>query len=147
MTERIGASDLLRDTAYFVSLARRAALTSDDPAVREKAMRLGPVARELKEIANGQPRDLAAAPAPVAAPKPSANAPVPPAAAASDFRTLIDAAAQKREPAAALRSDSLDRTTVALSMAQGGANGIEIAKSLGMTRGEVDLILSIARQK
>jgi hypothetical protein len=32
-------------------------------------------------------------------------------------------------------------------MARGGANPVEIAKSLGLTRGEVDLIITIANQK
>ena len=69
------------------------------------------------------------------------------AGSAPDFQNLMDAAATKRDPAAALMSDSLDRTTVALSMARGGANPVEIAKSLGLTRGEVDLIITNANQK
>jgi hypothetical protein len=139
MSNPISSVDLLRSTAYITSLARRVALDSNDPAVREKALKLSPVVRELKQLVDGPTEN--AAPAPAAS---TVNAP--------DFQALVNVAGQKFEktpdaPAASLRSDSMDRIGVALSMAQGGANGIEIAKSLGLTRAEVDLILSIASQK
>ncbi len=141
MTAPVSSADLLRGTAYLASLARRAALASNDPAAREQALKLAPVAQELKVLARdaGQP---VAGPTPVAT-QPSAVG----AVSAPDFQILMDAAAKKRGPAAALLNDLLDRTTVALSMAQGGANPVEIAKSLGLTRGEVDLIVNIAEQK
>ena len=140
MTAPVSSADLLRGTAYLASLARRAALASDDPIAREQALKLAPVAQELKELAHGghpstslrSAQDARRAVGAVSAP---------------DFQILMDAAATKRDPAAALMSDSLDRTTVALSMARGGANPVEIAKSLGLTRGEVDLIITIADQK
>ena len=165
MTAPVSSADLLRGTVYLASLARRAALASDDPIAREQALKLAPVAQELKELARdaGQP---AAGPPPPSARFASGQAlqlraghPERSAAklkdarrevgavSAPDFQILMDAAATKRDPAAALMSDSLDRTTVALSMARGGANPVEIAKSLGLTRGEVDLIITIANQK
>lgn len=136
MTAPVSSVDLLRGTAYLAALARRAALASNDPAAREQAIKLAPVAQELKEMARG------------AAPDPAAPRPSPVAAvSAPDFQALMDAAAKKREPASRLASDSLDRAAVALSMARGGANPVEIARSLGLTRGEVDLIINIANQK
>ncbi len=127
------SSDLLRGTAYLAALARRAAFTSNDPAAREQALKLTPVAKELKGLAN-QMRNTAPPPAPAAV-------------SAPDFQALMAAAAKKQEPVTTLISDSLDRFDVALSMARGGSNALEIAKSLGLTRGEVDLIINIASQK
>ena len=171
MTAPVSSADLLRGTVYLASLARRAALASDDPIAREQALKLAPVAQELKELARGAGRPAADPPPPSAilrqaqddssgqalqlrAGHPERSAAklkdarrAVGAVSAPDFQILMDAAATKRDPAAALMSDSLDRTTVALSMARGGANPVEIAKSLGLTRGEVDLIITIANQK
>ncbi len=141
MTTPISSVDLLHSTVYLASLARRAALASNDPTAREQALKLAPVAQELKKLARDA-GPTAAGPTPVAAQLPAVGA-----VSAPDFQVLMDAAAKKRDPAAALMNDSLDRTTVALSMARGGANPVEIAKSLGLTRGEVDLIVNIADQK
>jgi len=163
MTAPVSSADLLRGTAYLASLARRAALASNDPTAREQALKLAPVAQELKVLARdaGQP---AAGRTPPSASSgqalqlrgggPSTSLSFVQdarravgAVSAPDFQILMDAAAKKRDPAAALMNDSLDRTTVALSMARGGATPVEIAKSLGLTRGEVDLIVNIADQK
>lgn len=157
MSDSINPVDLLRSTAYVASLARRAALESPDPALREKALRLTSVTRELKDLAQTNPAaaPAQAAPAPAAQPagtskltaavKP-AQPPAPP-----EFQALINAASRKYQTNAdlspALRGDPNDRMNVALSMARGGTNVVEIAKSLGLTRGEVDLILNIANQK
>jgi hypothetical protein len=137
MSDSLPPIDFLRGTAYVASLARRAALESSDQAVRDKALRLTSVTRELKQLAQSSPTFV----------------PTGATASSPEFQTLINAASKKFEPSAAnelapaFRSSPLDRVEVALNMAQGGANPIEIAKSLGLSRGEVDLILNIASQK
>ncbi len=149
MSDSLSPVDLLRSTAYIASIARRVALESNNPAVREKALKLAPIARELKQLADTP----ATAPTPIIAPSTSAPAPAATTVNAPDFQVLVNVASKKLDPkpeapaAASLKSDSMDRIGVAISMAQGGANGVEIAKSLGLTRAEVDLILSIASQK
>lgn len=140
MTNPVSSStDLLRGTAYLASLARRAALASNDLAAREQALKLTPVTNGLKDLAR-QTNEVKPA---------SSDAASPPVAAVSapDFQALMAAAAKKQGSVTALAGDSMDRFEVALSMARGGSNAIEIAKSLGLTRGEVDLILNIANQK
>lgn len=146
MTNRVSSSsDLLRGTAYLAALARRAALASDDPVAREQALKLTPVANGLKNLAR---QTNEAKPASSGAASTPFNRHTPPAAvSAPDFQALMAAAAKKQGPLTALASDSMDRFDVALSMARSGSNAIEIAKSLGLTRGEVDLIINIANQK
>lgn len=153
MSDRLSSVDLLRSTAYIASLARRAAMESNNPAVREKALKLAPIARELKQLADAPAVAPVVTPgvaplAPMAAPAPVTTVDAP------DFQALVTVASKKLDPKpeaptalTSLKSDSMDRIGVALSMAQGGANGVEIAKSLGLTRAEVDLILNIASQK
>lgn len=152
MSDRLSSVDLLRSTAYIASLARRAAMESNNPAVRERALKLAPIARELKQLADTPAVAPVTTPsvtpaAPTAAPAPMTTVDAP------DFQALVNVASRKLDPkpeapaVASLKSDAMDRIGVALSMAQGGANGVEIAKSLGLTRAEVDLILNIASQK
>ncbi len=132
MSDAVSASELLRNTTYLMSLARRAALTSPDAAERQRAVQLGTVLRELKA--------LGATP-PTAVPAESMQP-------GEGFGRLLEAARGRSAPAAQRPAgDPLERTTVALGMAQAGAQQLDIAKALGMSRGEVDVILNIARQQ
>lgn len=132
MSDAVSASELLRNTTYLMSLARRAALTSPDAAERQRAVQLGSVLRELKALGA----------------TPATAVPAENMRAGEGFGRLLDAARGRSEPAAQrLAGDPLERTTVALGMAQAGAQQLDIAKALGMSRGEVDVILNIARQQ
>ena len=132
MSDAVSAGELLRNTTYLMSLARRAALSSPDAAERQRAVQLGSVLRELKALGGAAP----------------AAAPAEALRAGEGFDRLLAAARGRNEPAAQRPvGDPLERTTVALGMAQAGAQQLDIAKALGMSRGEVDVILNIARQQ
>ncbi len=132
MSDAVSAGELLRNTTYLMSLARRAALSSPDAAERQRAVQLGSVLRELKALGGAAP----------------AAAPAEALRAGEGFDRLLAAARGRSEPAAQRPAgDPLERTTVALGMAQAGAQQLDIAKALGMSRGEVDVILNIARQQ
>jgi len=132
MSDAVSAGELLRNTTYLMSLARRAALSSPDAAERQRAVQLGSVLRELKALGGATP----------------AAAPAEALRAGEGFDRLLAAARGRSEPAAQRPAgDPLERTTVALGMAQAGAQQLDIAKALGMSRGEVDVILNIARQQ
>ncbi|MEK7808287.1 MAG: hypothetical protein AAB571_04380 [Chloroflexota bacterium] len=127
MIKPISSVELLRETTQLISLARRAAMNSTDPAMREKALQLAPVAQEIKAIAKRE-------------------SPTPPVSTVSapEFQTLIQAASKKHE---SRTDDHLDRITLVLGMAQGGASPVEIARTFGLTRGEVELMLNVEKQK
>ncbi|MEY4233620.1 MAG: hypothetical protein RL635_587 [Chloroflexota bacterium] len=132
MSDAVSAGELLRNTTYLMSLARRAALSSPDAAERQRAVQLGSVLRELKALGGAAP----------------AAAPAEALRAGEGFDRLLAAARGRSDPAAQRPAgDPLERTTVALGMAQAGAQQLDIAKALGMSRGEVDVILNIARQQ
>ncbi|MDA0698216.1 MAG: hypothetical protein DWG81_00955 [Chloroflexi bacterium] len=132
MSDAVSAGELLRNTTYLMSLARRAALSSPDAAERQRAVQLGSVLRELKALGATPPTAV-----------PAENM-----RAGEGFNRLLEAARGRSEPAAQRPAgDPLERTTVALGMAQAGAQQLDIAKALGMSRGEVDVILNIARQQ
>lgn len=132
MSDAVSAGELLRNTTYLMSLARRAALSSPDAAERQRAVQLGSVLRELKALGGATP----------------AAAPAEALRAGEGFDRLLAAARGRSDPAAQRPAgDPLERTTVALGMAQAGAQQLDIAKALGMSRGEVDVILNIARQQ
>lgn len=130
MIKHISSVELLRETTQLISLARRAAMNSTDPALREKALKLAPVAQEIKAIAKRE------SPPPSSAAVSTVSAP--------EFQTLIQAASKKHESRI---DDHLDRTTLVLGMAQGGASPVEIARTFGLTRGEVELMLNVEKQK
>lgn len=132
MIKRISSVELLRETTQLISLARRAAMNSADPAMREKALTLAPVAQEIKAIAKRE----SPPPSSAATPRSAVNAP--------EFQTLIQAASKKHE---SRTDDHLDRVTLVLGMAQGGASSVEIARTFGLTRGEVELMLNVEKQK
>ncbi len=132
MSDAVSAGELLRNTTYLMSLARRAALSSPDAAERQRAVQLGSVLRELKALGGAAP----------------AAAPAEALRAGEGFDRLLAAARGRSDPLAQRPAgDPLERTTVALGMAQAGAQQLDIAKALGMSRGEVDVILNIARQQ
>ena len=133
MIKHISSVELLRETTQLISLARRAAMNSTDPAMREKALKLAPVAQEIKAIAKREAPRLSSAMMP---PMSTVSAP--------EFQTLIQAASKKHE---SRTDDHLDRITLVLGMAQGGASAVEIARTFGLTRGEVELMLNVEKQK
>lgn len=132
MIKPISSVELLRETTRLISLARRAAMNSTDPALRQKALQLAPLAQEIKAIAKRE------------SPTPSSAVAAVSTVSAPEFQTLIQAASKKHESRI---DDHLDRTTLVLGMAQGGASAVEIARTFGLTRGEVELMLNVEKQK
>jgi hypothetical protein len=121
---------LLNDTLNVVALARETALAR---GLQDQADRLSPVVDGLRTVAVAA-RDSRPALAP--------SGPL----AGDDFRALLEAAqAPRAEPAD--DSTSLDRSHVAVAMAAGGMNEIEIARQLGVARDEVRLMISLNRPR
>jgi len=132
MIKRLSSVELLRETTQLISLARRAAMNSADPALREQALKLAPVAQEIKALAKRE------------TPTPSSAATPVSAVSAPEFQSLIQAASKKHE---SRTDDRMDRVTLVLGMARGGASAVEIARTFGLTRGEVELMLNVEKQK
>jgi hypothetical protein len=129
-------SGLLNDTLNLVQLARETALARGKSA---QAQRLSPVADELKTLAKTQN-----------APQ---NASISSTMQQNDFRTLLSAAGGAVPTTPAVQTDpsahtmaANDRNRVVLAMASAKTPGIDIARQLGMTLDEVNMVMS-ANQK
>ncbi len=128
-------SGLLNDTLSLVQLARETALARGKNA---QAQRLSPVADELKTLAKTQ-----MAPQPVATSSTMLQ---------NDFRTLLSAVGSvtptptmpATQPGQTMAAN--DRNRVVLAMASAKTAGIDIARQMGMTLDEVNMVLS-ANQK
>lgn len=126
------SNELLSDTLNLIQLARETARLQGKQARFEH---LDPVVDNLRTLVS------------------EAQTPTPPAGPAlvmqDDFQTLL-AAVQKKEtqPGVAQASGSapLERTQIVLAMAAGGMNALDIARTMGMTRDEVNLVLSVNRK-
>ncbi len=124
-------NDLLSDTLNVIQLARETARLQGKQTRFE---RLDPVVDNLRTIVSESQE-----------PKQPAG---PALVMQEDFQVLL-AAVQKGEqgtsrPAAASAAP-MERSQAVLAMAAGGMSELDIARNLGMTRDEVNLILSINR--
>ncbi|MCI0521614.1 MAG: hypothetical protein L0Z70_15325 [Chloroflexi bacterium] len=123
---------MLNDTLNLIQLARE---TARQQGQKAQADRLAPVADGLRSVVQG-----AQEPAPAAR---SSGV-----LAQDDFKTLLSAA--QSAPQAAARpvapSSMAERSQMAVMMASGGMSDMEIARHMGMTRDEVQLILSVNRR-
>ncbi len=139
------SSVLLSDTLKLIQLARETARIQGQP---EQAEKLKPVVDQLKTLAEGSNRTNAMT---------NTTKTPPPSAPASgsilaqdDFKTLL-AAVQKHQnqppqsvsPAALRPTSSLERNQIVVSMASGGMNALEIARQMGMTIDEVNLVIRL----
>lgn len=130
-----------------MSLARRAALNSADPHQRQSAIQLGPVLHELRGLVRTE-ESLQTNKQSGAENSDQQNSPSPNGVLAQgDFQTLLAASRQQRSTTSGAPEAPLNRTNVALGMAKGGASELEIARALGYSQGEVDLILQVAKHQ
>ncbi len=147
MSTSSSSINLLRNTTYLMSLARRAALDSADATQRQHAIQLGPVLSELRGLARTE-ESLQPGKQSGAENSDQQNAQSPNGVLArGDFQTLLAASRQERTTLSGAPEAPLDRTNVALGMAKGGASELEIARALGYSQGEVDLILQVAKHQ
>jgi hypothetical protein len=132
------SNSLLNDTLTLAALARETALARGSQAQAEK---LDPVVKGLRSLV-------------VAAQAPEAEQPattvtesaLPPAGgvlAGSDFQALLAA----RDGAPANSDTSADRLQAARAMLSGGMSEVDIARSLGITREEVQILASAAKPR
>lgn len=136
------SSVLLSDTLKLIQLARETARIQGQAEHVEK---LKPVVDQLKTLAEG-----ASQAKPVPAPEKSVVQSVTPRGgilAQDDFKTLL-AAVQKNQPSqnlpAGLRpTNSLERNQIVISMASGGMSTLDIARQMGMTIDEVNMVIRL----
>jgi hypothetical protein len=136
-------SELLSDTLNLVQLARETALARGKQA---QAERLSPVVNELKTLANVKRETPPSAPSSVMA--------------QNDFRTLLSVAGSPSStpPAAAATTNPTrpvqpaqsmgggERNRMVLAMAAGNMRDVEIARQLGMTIDEVQMVVSASQK-
>ncbi len=138
------SSVLLSDTLKLIQLARETARVQGQP---EQAEKLKPVLEQLKNLADSSNQAKAVSPA-----SQTVSQKVSPSAsilAQDDFRTLL-AAVQKSQtsaspsiPAGLRPTSSLDRNQIVVSMASGGMSALDIARQMGMTIDEVNMVVRL----
>lgn len=120
-------SGLLTDTLNLVQLARETAMAKGKQA---QAQRLSPVVDELKTLVTAKRETTPATPTGMMA--------------QSDFKTLLEAAANK--PAEGTVSGAGDRNRMILAMASANMRDIDIARQFGMTTDEVKLVVNASQK-
>lgn len=136
---------LLNDTYHLVQLARELALAQGRQAQADK---LSPVVENLKSLVSSNqvaPRQTNS----VDSTAKTSN-PVPQGAsgvvAQSDFQALLNAAKSGQSAQRTITSNNVaERNQMVRSMAAGNMMDVDIARSLGMTREEVRLVLSVGK--
>lgn len=138
------SSVLLSDTLKLIQLARETARVQGLP---EHAEKLKPVVEQLKSLAEGAGQAKS-----VAASQKSSSQAVAPGGgilAQDDFKTLL-AAVQKNQnqstqnlPPGLKPTGSLERNQIVVSMASGGMSALDIARQMGMTLDEVNMVIRL----
>jgi hypothetical protein len=132
------SNSLLNDTLTLAALARETALARGSQA---QAQKLDPVVQGLRRL-------VVAAQSPEAGPPPppETGPALPPAGgllASNDFQTLL---AARAGAGSGLPADAAaDRLQAARAMLSGGMAEVDIARSLGITREEVQMLASVTR--
>jgi DNA-binding CsgD family transcriptional regulator len=138
------SSVLLSDTLKLIQLARETARVQGQP---EQAEKLKPVVEQLKSLAEGANQAKV-----TAAPQKTTAQSLPPSGgilAQEDFKTLLSAVqkSQNQPPTnllAGLRpTSSLERNQIVVSMASGGMSALDIARQMGMTIDEVNMVIRL----
>ncbi len=129
-------SGLLNDTYRLIQLARESALAQGKQAQVNK---LSPVVDELKSLVNPPKETGKSLPA---------NTSVAPAASGmmvqSDFQALLNASKSASPTQSISQGNNIaERNQIVRSMAASNMMDVDIARSLGMTREEVRMILSV----
>lgn len=138
------SSVLLSDTLKLIQLARETARVQGQP---EQAEKLKPVVDQLKSLAEGTNQAKAA----IAAQKTTIESISPSGGilAQEDFRTLLSAVQKSQHqntsnlPAGLRPTSSLDRNQMVVSMASGGMSALDIARQMGMTLDEVNMVIGL----
>lgn len=138
-------SGLLNDTYNLVQLARESALAQGRQAQAEK---LTPVVDHLKTLVNQN--TTGAKPLTSVENGTKASGTMAPAATGvvgqSDFQTLLNAAKSVQSNQRTITPVNVaERNQMVRSMAASNMMDVDIARSLGMTREEVRLVLSVAK--
>jgi len=138
------SSVLLSDTLKLIQLARETARVQGQP---EQAEKLKPVVEQLKSLAEGTNQAKAAA-----APQKTPAQSLPPSSgilAQEDFKTLLSAVQKSQNqpnsnlPAGLRSTSSLERNQMVVSMASGGMSALDIARQMGMTLDEVNMVIRL----
>lgn len=138
------SSVLLNDTLKLIQLARETARVQGQA---EHAEKLKPVVDQLKNLAEGANQAK-----PVAALQSSASQRVTPSSgilAQDDFKTLLAAVQNNQSqpsqnlPAGLRPTNSLERNQIVVSMASGGMSALDIARQMGMTLDEVNMVIRL----
>jgi hypothetical protein len=127
---------LLNDTLKLIQLARETARVQGQDA---QAERLSPLVDNLRSLVSE-------------AREPKSTAPVSDLMAQDDFKTLLKVVQSNsgsvEQPAQSVSSSNItDRSQIVNAMAAGGMTELEIARQMGMTRDEVQLILSVQNKR
>ena len=124
------SSDMLSNTLNLVALARQTALAKGDQAQAEK---VAPVENKLRALVYVSRQTNQATPGSAVTGQ-------------ADFQKLL---AIKKDSAAPSygTSSTLDRNQVISAMAAGGMADIEIARQMGMSREEVQLVINLGRRQ
>ncbi|GAB4475401.1 MAG: hypothetical protein Kow0088_12220 [Anaerolineales bacterium] len=138
------SSVLLNDTLKLIQLARETARVQGQP---EHAEKLQPVVEQLKNLAEGANQTKA-----VSSPQITSGQSVAPSGgilAQDDFKTLL-AAVQKSQdqsaqkiPPSLRQTNSMERNQIIVSMASGGMSALDIARQMGMTLEEVNMVIRL----
>lgn len=125
MVDKINAT-LLNDTLNLVQLARETARVRGNQG---KAEKLAPVVEQLQNLVKNGPV--------------SKTPQSPGILGQSDFQTLLSASQTQATSSPGLKTND-ERSQVVSAMASGGMNDIDIARQMGMTRDEVQMVLNLA---
>ena len=121
---------LLSDTLNMVTLARETALVLGK---ENQAKKLTPVVEELRTAVS-------------TAKNPSMSSEPSGILAQSDFQTLLSAAQKTTPTERNIPSIGIsERNMIVKAMAEGSMPDVDIARQLGMTRDEVNLVLNIGK--
>ncbi|RCK71964.1 MAG: hypothetical protein ANABAC_2218 [Anaerolineae bacterium] len=138
------SSVLLSDTLKLIQLARETARVQGQP---EQAEKLKPVVDQLKTLAEGANQAKAAA----VQPKTPAQSIAPSGGilAQDDFKTLLSAVQKSQNqttsnlPPGLRATSNLERNQMVVSMANGGMSALDIARQMGMTLDEVNMVIRL----
>lgn len=121
---------LLSDTLNLVTLARETALVLGR---ENQAKKLTPVVEELRSVVT-------------TAKNPSVSSEPTGIMAQNDFQTLLSAAQKTTPTDRTIPSLGIsERNMIVKAMAEGSMPDVDIARQLGMTRDEVNLVLNIGK--
>jgi hypothetical protein len=135
---------LLNDTLNMIQLARETALAGGKA---DQANRLTPVVNEMRHLVNSSHEvGPATTPNPATPTSSAVSSPAVGVMRNNDFQTLLNAVSRPvtTSPASSPAvTNSMEKNMIVSAMAHGGMAEIDIARQMGMTRDEVQMILSI----